>query len=201
MPYRKRRSTRYAKGRTRRSRTRTRRSNQLPAPREKRRPATGVLKLAPADSTVNNKVKIGFEDATPSQPLALTGANGSFQASIFHGKAGEDVELVVALLTAIPGNETSDSDFETAIGAFDPFDDDDRQAPPSSRGFNMVRLHRLANAHPDGAPNMVYSFNRRMKRRFRRILRDGNPAYFAVWAKGSGNISVAYDFAVKYVVQ
>jgi len=192
MPYKR----KYRRRKT--SRTRSRTARQAPAPRARRQPALGVLKVAQSGSTTGSvSADINFEDA--SELIALTGANGSFQASIFHGAADQSLELIVALATPLSGAKAGLTDAETK--SFDPFDTSAWNDPAAVRGFNIVRLHRLANAHPVGAPNMVYSFNRSFKRRFRRIMDPNRSARLVIYARGNGNVSVAYDVGIRYVTK
>lgn len=195
MAYRRRTRRRRAGRKRRFSRTR----RLAPKPIEQTAALTGVLKVAADGSGVkHNAVTIDIDPLTGAgQDIALVRANGSYQASVFHGASGEDMEMVLALCTP---DRRAQTDFTDAqLAAFNPFEKPDPLADARARGFNIVRLHRLANAHPAGAANMVYTFNRRFTRRFRRVMNPNRSAALVVWVQGKGTLALAFDAGLRYV--
>lgn len=185
--------------RRRRTRRRTKRSyrKRAPSPVRETQPFTASLQITPNSDTtpVVATKKIEFAGAG-SNDLAIIGIRGSMQASIYHGSAGEHQELAIVICT--PSREQGGEDIGTKLSTFDPFSTDVLEKP-IERGFNIVRVHRLANAHPTGAPNMVYTFNRRFTRSFRRVMNASAPLYVAVYGLGKGNTAIVLDGGIKFV--
>jgi len=188
-------ATRRRRPRRRKYSRRRRLVRLAPKPRMKTLPVHGALTLAPSSATTvaaTQALKLN-----ESNDCMVVGINGELDVGIFHGSADQSVEVVLAFCTPLKDATT---DPKNAVEAFDPFDDANWQAPAAIRGFNVVHLHRLANSHPAGAANAVYTLRRRFKRRFKRFFQENRSGYLALWASGNANVRMTFNAGVKYVV-
>lgn len=191
MPYRRKRPTRRTRRYTRRK--------KLPAVRERRTAFTEILKLTPAGTTTVSTTADVPSPQSDDDLVSIVGMNGMFQLGIFHGAADQDCEVMLCLATPLADADSGLSD--AVVKAFDPFQESNWQQPAVIRGFNVVKLHRLANAHPAGAPNTLYTFNRRLTRRFKRVVNPNRQIMLAMYARGNANVKAVADGALKWVIR